>query len=407
VKRILILLVLLVSGCGRQSLAVGTEPPRSTERIGSGTEPRSLSSVPVAPAKTLIAMPLDRKPVTATPQPLGDRSIYVIDPRNGDLVTQILVIDPDTQRVAHTLRVRYSPDIAVSPDGQLLYVADTYWTKVTRGELRDVLSVYDISAGTLLRGEVEIPGRLKHKIYPIGFRTLFLSHDGRRLFFRKYGDPAVQTSRLTVLDPDTFETLAEYPACANGSLWPLPDDQLVCVGPSGIEAIDPLTGATLHRLTLPPSQPATPVIAQAGHRVYLVTRDAYVTVVDFTASSPQVIADRVALNPPPGSVVGYNHPTLDRDGSRLYLGLMSGEHRFNGLADEIWAFDTRTWTRLGVFKPTIPAFHLAVSADGHQLYAVNPFEKSLAIFDTAALREVAVMRELGDTPALIVVPPMR
>lgn len=159
-----------------------------------------------------------------------------------------------------------------------------------------------------------------------------------------------------------------------------------------------------HELILSPDQAATPAIAMLGQRMYLVTRDAYVTVVDFTASSPRLIADRVALNPPAGSVVGFNQIGVAPDGSRLYLGLMQGEQRYKGLADEIWAFDTQTWVRVGAVEPTGLAFHLAVSADGQQLYTVNPFEKTLAIFDTATFRELEVLHKLGETPALIVVP---
>ena len=59
---------------------------------------------------------------------------------------------------------------------------------------------------------------------------------------------------------------------------------------------------------------------------------------------------------------------------------------------------------MGVLKPSDPAWQFALSKDGSQLYTVNPFKKSLLILDTAAFTQVAVIHELGDTPALIVVP---
>ena len=47
----------------------------------------------------------------------------------------------------------------------------------------------------------------------------------------------------------------------------------------------------------------------------------------------------------------------------------------------------------------------ALSAEGDQLYVVSPFVRSLAIFDTATYREVAVLSDLGGMPAAVIVPP--
>ena len=84
-----------------------------------------------------------------------------------------------------------------------MYVADTYWTQVVRGEARDVLSVYDTLTGQLLTDDLAIPGRLKYKVFPMGEPFLFLSEDGSRLFLMKYGDPDIHELRLAILDPNT------------------------------------------------------------------------------------------------------------------------------------------------------------------------------------------------------------
>ncbi|HBY92717.1 MAG TPA: hypothetical protein DEP84_01945 [Chloroflexi bacterium] len=389
----LALVALLLAGCGPAGLFTPeTQPPG-----------------PPAPRAPAQLTPEVQVPVTATPEPLEGRPIYVLDPRDGDLVSQVLVVDPARRRVVRTFRARYTPDLVFSPDGRRLYVADSYSTQVIRGEQRDVLSVYDAVTGELLLDDRPVPDRLLYKVFPLGTRNLFLSPDGERLFVRKYGDPDVHRLRLAVLDAETLEMRAEYPACSDGELWSLPGRRLICVSRAVIQLIDPLTGATTHQEFLPPGRIVATAAAPAGDRLYVITNDVQVSVIDLTILPPRAIAQPVLLDAPPEAQVAPFQIALAPDGARLYLGFWTGKQPDGNLAeaDEVWAFDTRTWARLGTFTPPEPAFNLAVSADGHQLYTVNPFERTLSIFDTATFQEVGILRDLGETPALIVVPRSR
>jgi methylamine dehydrogenase heavy chain len=328
----------------------------------------------------------------------------VLDPQNGELISRIWVIDPQAQKVVRSFPARYTPNLAFSPDGRRLYVADGYYTQVIRGEWRDVLSVYDARSGELLREEVPISDRLMYKLLPHGKLYLFRSPDGRRLFVRKYGDPDVHRLRLTVLDAETFDVLAEYPACVNGDLWPLSDGRLLCVDGATVQFIEALSGEVTRTIYLPFREVAS-VVGPAGERLYLVSADARVTVVDVEAELPHLVGDPVSLDAPPGSKVAEGQIVLSPDGLRLYVRFLTGDWRAEGLnaADEIWAFDTRTWEKVGAFEPPVPAWNMALSVDGRQLYTVNPWEQTLSIFDTTTFREIGVMHDLGETPALIVV----
>jgi YVTN family beta-propeller protein len=129
------------------------------------------------------------------------------------------------------------------------------------------------------------------------------------------------------------------------------------------------------------------------------------TVVDLESPSGVAVAN-LSLSGPPDSDIGFNHVAVAPDESRLYIGFVprSGRLFGRGLADTIWAFDTKSGARLGAFALTHPAWHFALSADGKQLYTVNPFDKSLTVLDTINYREIATMRDAGDTPAQVVVP---
>lgn len=185
--------------------------------------------VPVSATIWSTATPEPMRPMTATPAPLSSNAIFVVDPRNGDLVTWILVVDPDARKVERAFQARYTPEIALSPDSRRLYIADSYSSRVIRGDWHDVLSVYDPRTGNLLRDDFEIPKRLLYKVFPASQPFLFLSRDSRKIFVGKYGDPDLHAMRMTVLDAETFNPLAEYryPACSR--ILPLSDGRRVSV----------------------------------------------------------------------------------------------------------------------------------------------------------------------------------
>jgi hypothetical protein len=128
--------------------------------------------------------------------------------------------------------------------------------------------------------------------------------------------------------------------------------------------------------------------------------------VDLAATPPRVLNERVGLQALQGFQIGFGQIATSPGESRLYIGVITGKHSDNGSPDEIWAYDVKSWARVGVFQPSDPVFQFSVSGDGAQLYTVNPFKKSISIFDTASFREIAVMHDLGETPAQVVVPPL-
>lgn len=393
----LLLSALLLMGCAGQGPSAWQPAEPQSVRLAMSDADSETSEATQAPQPQV--------PVTATPAPLSESAIYVLDPQDGELVSRIWVVDPQAQKVVRSFPARYTPDVAFSPDGRQLYVADGYYTQVIRGEWRDVLSVYDARSGELLHDEVPVLDRLMYKVLPHNRQYLFLSPEGRRLFVRKYGDPDVHRLRLTVLDTGTFDVLAEYPACVSGDLWPLSGGRLLCVDGATVQFVEALSGEVARTVYLPLGEVAS-AVGPAGERLYLVSADARVAVMDVEVEPPQLTGDPVSLDAPPGAKVAEGQIVLSPNGARLYVRFLTGNWRTEGLdaADEIWAFDTRTWEKVGAFEPPAPTWDMALSADGRQLYTVSPWAQALSIFDTTTFREIGVIRDLGETPALIVVP---
>ncbi len=275
-----------------------------------------------------------------------------------------------------------------------------------------MVSVYDARTGDLLHDDVEVPKRLLYQALPGGgVGDLVLSRDGKRLFIGQYGDPDIYALRLAVVDADSLAVIGEfgYPCGGGGyQLLPLSDGRLVCSGGSEPSLFDPSIGKTTPIAAPLPALNAIAVSA-TGDRLYVVSYDArvpaFVTMVDLVTSPPDVLTARAALSVPAGSQVSLGQIALSPDELRLYVGFVRAENRGSGTVNEIDAFDTRTWQRIGVFELTDPAWQFAVSVDGSQFYTVNPFKRSLSILDTATFREIAVMHDLGETPAEVVVPP--
>ena len=245
---LLVVGLVIAAGCG--STAPAAAPETKPEDIGNttldGPAPPSVGATPVPY--------VPQAPPTAEPFPKPKRPIYLLDPNfqaGLERVSRVLVIDPDAGRRYHDILTRYSPLVDVSPDGRRIVVADTYWTKVTRGESRDVLSVFDIAEGEWSADDLSASGRLKYKGFPLGEQFLFFSDDGALLYLMKYGDPDIHQTRLAALDPETLAAVYEgpYPDC--GRRIEVYADRWVCAGSNGsidtsfttsIDEIDPRTG---------------------------------------------------------------------------------------------------------------------------------------------------------------------
>lgn len=405
----LVWLVLALAGCAtnadtaaRLNLAPTQKPTESTSNF---------VPYPETPAPQVVT--------TATPLPPPQRPIYVIDPNDGQRISRILVIDPDHRRHISSFLTRYLPDLVLSTDGRQVYIADTYWTQMTRGDVKDVISVYEAFSGRLLVDDLPIPGRARYKVYPLGKPNLFLSDDGRYLFSKRYGNTDPHQSRLAILDAEDLEVRHEGPwpdcghrvqvlaaewLCAN-TLLPreIPAGPVFSVSLS-LDVVDPWAGTKLETLlTVEDLKTGLSGLASTpdGNWLYVVDRETGVTRIDIPnrrvvgqanlegSEESQLIFDAVAATP---------------DGRRLFLGFATGESRYRALVTEIWVYDTETWEPLTKIQMRDPVMHFTFSAEGDHLYAVSPGGQSLTIYDANTYREIATLGDLGGTPAKVVVP---
>ncbi len=342
----LLLLLVMTGGCG-QLLSAGDRP---ADQQGSSHKIALSGST---------WLPQPEQPVTATPLPdlPPKRPIYIVDSSfsqpQQEILSSIFMVDPDGVRVVWTVTTRYMPEAVLSLDGGRLFVADSFWTQVTRGVQRDVLSVYDAHSGELLVDDISIQGRLLYKGMPSANHPhLFLSEDGRQLFIGKYGDPDIHQFRLAVFDTDTLQPLYEgiWPSCDRPIA--VPYDRQAC---ESLSSLDPLQH-------LPHEEIVTP--------------------------THWSVSSEVALSP---------------DGKRIYIGYDTRFPEREVFTDTIVVYDMTSWERLATLSLPAPVTHFALSAAGDQLYVISPFTRGLAIYNTDTFQEPAVMEDLGSFPSLILV----
>ena len=361
----------------------------------------------VSSTRIVSTQPLQpEQPVTATPLPTSPppkRPIYIVDPKDQGVLSNIFMVDPDTQRIVWTIQTRFLPEVVLSPDNQRLYVADSYRAQVTRGAQQDALSIFDAHNGSLLVDDIPIQGRLLYKAWPLTRDSfMFISDDGQQLLIEKYGDPDIHQLRLAVLSTTQFELMHEglLPPCDHRIV--AFSDRWICIHNTTLFELNPLvqSGGKKALLTIPGFSVVSVIFDAQLNRLYTVDANATVNVIDvknftvletkrFEISEGWRFARNIALAP---------------DSKRIYISLFSNANQSNIFIDAVAVYDTANWKPIARFNFASPNYHFALSASGDHLYAISPDTRSLAIYDTESFQQIARMNDLGGMPSLILVP---
>jgi methylamine dehydrogenase heavy chain len=264
-----------------------------------------------------------------------------------------------------------------------IYVATTYYSKLSRGDRLDLLEVYD--ASTLdLKGEIDLP---KIRAQALNYRPLMQGSADDRFVFVQNATPATS---ITVVDMNAKAATAEisndgcygtYPAagnplrfstiCGDGTFgtYTLAADGKSAERKASAKLFDTAKDALfLHA----ERDGDTWLFVSFGGTVYRVNLEGETAQLVETFPLNQGIEG----NWRPG---GYQ-PTAYHPGSGVLFVLMhpngaEGSHK--NPAEEIWAFDVKG-KRLLSRSPTKPATSLTVAtADAPTLFAIDPIDATV------------------------------
>jgi methylamine dehydrogenase heavy chain len=68
------------------------------------------------------------------------------------------IYDGDTGKLEGSISTGYIPNLTIAPDNSKFYVSETYWTKGTRGDRQDMVTVYDAKTLNVVK-EIPLPSR--------------------------------------------------------------------------------------------------------------------------------------------------------------------------------------------------------------------------------------------------------
>jgi methylamine dehydrogenase heavy chain len=313
---------------------------------------------------------------------------------------RLYVIDGDALKLEGMVATGFAGLPTLSPDRAELYVATTYYPRLSRGERTDVVDVYD-TATLAWKAEIVIPPKHAQALPYRG--VIRPSADGRFVFVQN----ATPASSVTVVDVKARKFVAEVPT---------PGCWIVLPAATAATRFSTLCGdGTLLTVTLddegkPKGQKrsdrffdpdADPLFVQAesiGDRYHFVSFKGKVHVAHvggeqatFEAPWSLVGGQDAAGGWRPG---GYQPLALHEASGRIFVAMHAkgkeGSHK--DPAAEIWAFDLAKKTRVAR-APGHNAVAIAVSRNTQpRLFALDALKQALVVYD--ADRKLAFRRRM-------------
>ena len=350
-------------------------------------------SVLVAGHAAVAAPPLAPEPVPAVEAlatPTG-HWIYAHDAAFYSLTSgKVFVVDvgADSRNVLGLIGAAQFPGFRQSTERGELYVAESFFSRGTRGDQTDVLTIYD--AGTLeLLGEVLLPGAKRMQVVPQK-ATLQLTRSGDFALVFNF-TPAAS---VTVVDLERREVVNEialpgcmltYPfgesgfatLCGDGSLWGLVLDEAGQI-------------ASEHRTGVFNDIDADPMFMKAawvGETAYFPTFGGWVQPIELSGPEPTPLErwrlqTDLAEAPRDAKPSGWQVITSDAAG-RLYVLMRAnaqpGEHKFGG--ETVWVADPTRRAVMRVLALHTAAVSIEATQASEALLVVTNADMHLDVYD--------------------------
>jgi len=320
------------------------------------------------------------------------------------------LIDGDTGRYLGTLSTGYSFEhLLLSRDGRLIYSPETYFSRGTRGQRTDVVTLYD--TGTLnVVGEIAIPPKRSSNLPMIA--NAALTDDDRFLLIYNF-NPG---QSITVVDTKTRKFVREvespgcalaYPTgprsffsvCGDGSLL------LVNLGDDG--AARQKRTQSLLNMT---ADPVTEKAVRIGETWYFVSFDGRIYPIKADAEHA-ALGDSWWLTSDAQRKAGWRPGGVQQLAvsarlSKLYAIMHRGPlatHKDPG--KDIWVYDVASKQRVQQIALKNPASSIQLSSDAQPLlYCIFIDSTDLDIYDAASGKLLRSVDHVGTTPTVLVTP---
>jgi len=372
---------------------------------------RAVSAALCAQFAALLCAQLAAASATEFPKPLPSETIPKVETLPAKYPTtwsflnyagdriELRNVGSDTREVKGQLQAHDSATLLVPDKRPELYVADTVWSRGSRGTRTDFITVYDTQTLNPI-GEVVLPGAKRALI--TAMEGLIAFTDDQRMALVFDFTPA---SSVTVVDLVKRQVLGEveipgcslvYPSgtrgfstlCSSGTLLTVRLDANGAVaGRTESKAFNPLD-----------SDPLFTASALVGGVRYFPSFHGRIQPIDMRGDEAKVLPDWPLTTP--ADAAGHWRPSgwqlVSGDDKLLYVLMQPDAHEgtHKDPATEVWVFNTATKTRTKRLRLARPGSSIALTHAADPLLLVQAGER-LDVYDTNG----ALQRSL-DLPGL-------
>ena len=369
---------------------------------------------PAAPDAKAPAIPQSELSDIATMPAATSRWVYVMA-NFGEIGARIF--DGESGKMKGMIEVPSVANLSLDPQGRYYYVAETMWTKVTRGVRQDMVSIYDVEHLKLL-AEVPVPGRL---LGGTELNNFVVSTDGKLGFV--YNMTPSSSIEVVDLVKRKHQQTVQLPGCAG--LFPSGADGVAALCSDGSMAT--VTFSAAGKATVSKSEPFFPVAKDPVYDQVVVDRAKGVaTFVSYTGkvysatlgAHPQFAApwslqtaaglrDAVAAPLDVNWIPGGRQPyAINRATGRMYVLMHVGELWSQKAAgEEIWTVDLATHKVLARHATPGKVGNIQVSQEATPLVFVSGGpEGKVWILDGETMEEKHNLEHTGGGSLYVVEP---
>jgi methylamine dehydrogenase heavy chain len=322
-------------------------------------------------------------------------------------VSPILLVDGDSMQVIGTISGGVTSMFAAAPDHKQLYTADRYYSRGTRGDRLDVVTIYDTSRLAPI-GEITIPS--KRQLAVQDPTAMAVTPDGRFLLVANM-TPATS---VTAVDLQSRKVAGEIPipGCSEVLVVGARDFVSVCGDGSMLATrFDDQAKVAAQKRTAEPffnveKDPVFDLPAMFGKEAVFVSYRGTVYPMDLSASPPRpgetwsVLTDSQKRD---GWRPGGWQPVSGHARNHLLFVLMhrGGEWSQKEAGSEVWVYDIRDHKRVERIPLPQKANSIRISQDDNPLmFTASTRESVVQIFSGLGGKYLGGLKEMGNPNSL-------
>jgi DNA-binding beta-propeller fold protein YncE len=316
--------------------------------------------------------------------------LYVVDSDDW-FNSKVLAVDPIEGKVMRTYAAGYRPDIALSPDGDRLYIALTLENAGNKGS---VLDIYDTASGKLTE-RIPNPDPFQSTV-PVYPRRLSMSASGRYLYvIRSHNTRETTDVYLTVFDTANDKFLPTHLSLfgCNPTLLPTDKDLIVDLACANSPYVREVTIRYSDEATTERILGSEQVLSYRWGAVFVTPDKGEIGLIGnngsrFALSRALGVFRHAGEVEQHGQMLGQQAAVVDVNRGEVFWGNAQEKRDWSERYDEIVSVNAATLTGSNRSPTMLPFYSMVLSADGDTLYAVSPTHAVILAVDASTLREL-------------------